>query len=83
MIAYGVLLFGMVLISGGLALAHGWKETPLNFLFIGGIFFAVSDLILSGTYFGVGKERPIDLMLNYITYYSAQFLIASALVFLD
>ena len=81
-IAYGVLLFGMVLISGSLALAHGWKETPLNLLFIGGVFFAISDLILSGTYFGVGKERPIDLALNYITYYSAQFLIASALVFL-
>ena len=81
-IAYGVLLFGMVMISGSLALAHGWKETPLNLLFIGGIFFAVSDLILSGTYFGVGKERPIDLTLNYMTYYTAQFLIASALVFL-
>ncbi len=81
-IAYGVLLFGMVLISGSLALAHGWKETPLNLLFIGGVFFAISDLILSGTYFGVGKERPIDLALNYITYYSAQFLIASALVFM-
>ena len=79
-IAYGVLLFGMVLIAGSLALAHGWKETPLNLLFIGGIFFALSDLILSGTYFGVGKERPIDLTLNYITYYAAQFLIASALV---
>ena len=82
-IAYGVLLFGMVMISGSLALAYGWKETPLNLLFIGGIFFAISDLILSGTYFGVGKERPIDLILNYITYDSAQFLIASALVFLD
>lgn len=81
-IAYGVLLFGMVLLSGSLALAYGWKETPLNLLFIGGVFFAISDLILSGTYFGVGKERPIDLALNYITYYSAQFLIASALVFL-
>lgn len=80
-IAYGVLLFGMVLIAGSLALVHGWKETPLNLLFIGGIFFAVSDLILSGTYFGVGKERPIDLTLNYLTYYTAQFLIASALVF--
>ena len=80
-IAYGVLLFGMVLLSGSLALAHSWKETPLNLLFIGGVFFAISDLILSGTYFGVGKERPIDLVLNYITYYSAQFLIASALVF--
>ena len=81
-IAYGVLLFGMVLLSGSLALAYGWKETPLNLLFIGGVFFAISDLILSGTYFGVGKERPIDLALNYITYYSAQFLIASALVFM-
>ena len=81
-IAYGVLLFGMVLLSGSLALACGWKETPLNLLFIGGVFFAISDLILSGTYFGVGKERPIDLALNYITYYTAQFLIASALVFM-
>ena len=75
-------IIGMVLLSGSLVLAHGWKETPLNLLFIGGVFFAISDLILSGTYFGVGKERPIDLALNYITYYTAQFLIASALVFL-
>ena len=81
-LAYGVILFAMVLISGSLALSYGWKELPLNLLFIGGVFFAISDLILSGTYFGAGKERPIDLALNYITYYSAQFLIASALVFL-
>ena len=81
-IAYGVILFAMVLISGSLALSCGWKEIPLNLLFIGGVFFAVSDLILSGTYFGVGKERLIDLALNYITYYAAQFLIASSLVFL-
>ena len=81
-IVYGALLFAMVLISGSLALHYGWKEAPLNLLFIGGIFFAISDLILSGTYFGVGRERPIDLTLNYLTYYAAQFLIASALVFL-
>ena len=81
-IAYGVILFSMVLLAGSLALAYGWRETPLNLLFLGGVFFAVSDLILSGTYFGVDKERPIDLMLNYLTYYPAQFLIASALVFL-
>ena len=81
-IAYGVILFAMVLVSGSLALSRGWQETPLNLLFAGGVFFAISDLILSGTYFGVGRERPIDLALNYITYYAAQFLIASALVFL-
>lgn len=81
-IAYGVILFAMVLISGSLALSHAWRETPLNLLLVGGILFAVSDLILSGTYFGVGRERAIDLTLNYLTYYPAQFLIASALVFL-
>ncbi len=61
---------------------YGWATTPLNLIFIGGVFFAISDLILSGTYFGTGKERPIDLALNYITYYAGQFLIASALVFI-
>ena len=81
-IAYGITLFAMVLISGSLALNYSWKELPLNLLFIGGVFFAISDLILSGTYFGTGKERPVDLILNYLTYYAAQFLIASSLVFI-
>ncbi len=81
-IAYGVILFAMVLLSGSLARYYGWAKTPLNLIFIGGVSFAISDLILSGTYFGEGKERPIDLALNYITYYAAQFLIASALVFI-
>ena len=80
-IAYGALLFAMVLLSGSLALRCGWRERPLNLLFAGGVFFAVSDLILSGTYFGTGRERPVDLALNYLTYYTGQFLIASALVF--
>ena len=81
-IAYGVILFAMVLISGSFALYYGWEKTSLNLIFVGGVFFAISDLILSGTYFGTGKERPIDLALNYITYYGGQFLIASALVFI-
>ena len=81
-IAYGVILFAMVLISGSFALYYGWEKTSLNLIFVGGVFFAISDLILSGTYFGTGKERPIDLTLNYITYYAGQFLIASALVFI-
>ena len=81
-LAYGFLLFLSVLLSGSLALLHQWKETALNLFFVGAVLFALSDLVLSGTYFGEGKERPIDLALNYITYYAAQFLIASALVFI-
>ncbi len=81
-IAYGVLLFTTVMLSGALALYCGWRERPLNLIFAGGVLFALSDLILSGTYFGTGKDRPVDIILNYLTYYPAQFLIASSLLFL-
>ncbi len=81
-ILYGFLLFSMVLTAGSLALAGGRQVKTLTLLFAGGVLFAVSDLILSGTYFGEGRERPIDLALNYICYYAGQFLIASSLMFL-
>ena len=78
---YGAILFSTVLVSGSLAMLHGWHVTTLNLIFIGSILFALSDLVLSGTYFG-GKERPVDIILNYLTYYPAQFLIALSLLFL-
>lgn len=81
-IAYGALLFSMVLLAGSLALSRGWADPALDLFFAGGVFFALSDLILSGTYFGVGKERPVDIILNYLTYYGGQFLIASSLLLL-
>lgn len=80
-IAYGVLLFSTLLLSGSLALSYNWQEPALNLLFAGAILFTASDLVLSGTYFGTGRERPIDFVLNYFTYYPAQFLIATALLF--
>jgi hypothetical protein len=81
-LAYGALLFPMVLLSGSLALAYGWREPTLNLFFAGGVLFALSDLVLSGTYFGEGHERPVDIILNYLTYYPGQFLIACSLLFL-
>ena len=80
-VGYGILLFSTLLVSGSLALYHGWNEASLNLFFAGAVLFTASDLVLSGTYFGTGKERPLDFVLNYFTYYPAQFLIASALMF--
>jgi hypothetical protein len=60
----------------------GWAIPSLIMLLVGGVLFAVSDLVLSGTYFGKGHERPIDFILNYLTYYGAQFVIAFSLMFL-
>lgn len=81
-IAYGALLFSTLALSGSLALCYGWGEKPLNLMFAGAVLFALSDLVLSGTYFGEGKDRPVDLILNYCTYYPGQFLIALSLLFL-
>ena len=50
-------------------------------LFVGGVFFLISDLILSGTYFGEGKDRPVDIVTNHMTYYIAQYLIALSIAF--
>lgn len=79
-VIYGFLLFSTVFVSGGLLLVHGGKALML--FFIGSVLFALSDLVLSGTYFGVGKERPVDIASNYILYYAGQFLIALSLAFL-
>lgn len=80
---YGALLFFMTafalfagIFSGGIM-----NNKNLLVLFIGGVFFAISDLILSGTYFGEGKNRPVDIVTNHVTYYIAQYLIAATLLF--
>lgn len=65
-----------------LCIQTGWAVPTLIMLLVGGVLFAVSDLVLSGTYFGKGHERPIDFILNYLTYYGAQFVIAFSLMFL-
>ena len=76
---YSFLLFSTVFIAGGLLYVK--REPALWFIFIGIAFFAISDLILSGTYFGDGKKRPLDIISNYLFYYIGQFLIAYGLAF--
>lgn len=81
-IAYGVCLFATLLLSGSLAMQYHWRETTLNLIFAGGVLFAMSDLILSGTYFGEGRDKPVDIITNFVTYAAAQFLIAYSLLYL-
>ncbi len=80
-IVYGALLFATTLVALTLWLLHGRTEKTLLLLAVGGVLFAISDLVLSGTYFGKGHERPVDLVLNYLSYYAAQFVIAWSLLF--
>lgn len=79
---YASILIYFTLLAGSLALMNSFDVKALNVIFIGGVFFLISDLILSGTYFGEGKDRPIDVITNHVSYYIAQYLIASSLLFL-
>ena len=79
---YGCFLFSFAALVVSLNIVTGFSSTTLFVLLGAAIFFVVSDLILSGTYFAVGKDRPIDLVLNALTYYVAQYLIAFSLFFL-
>lgn len=79
---YAFLLAMNPLTSLLLCIYLNWSSTALIMFFIGGILFTISDLVLSGTYFGKDHEKPLDFILNYLTYYGAQFVIAFALLFL-
>lgn len=78
---YAFLLFGTVTFSLSLSIQNGFQVTALTMFLIGSISFTLSDLVLSGTFFGENKERIIDFVLNYVFYYGAQFTIAMLLLF--
>ena len=79
---YAMTLFGTVFVSFFLWMMTAFTETCLLLIFIGGILFATSDLILNMTYFTEGHEKPFDIISNSVTYYLAQFLIALAILFI-
>ncbi|MEG2720621.1 MAG: lysoplasmalogenase family protein, partial [Oscillospiraceae bacterium] len=47
---------------------------------IGGILFALSDLVLSGMYFGEGKNTKLNIVVNHTLYYAAQFTMAATIL---
>lgn len=81
-LGYAILLFSMVATAFSVWMMTGFNNKGLMLIFIGGVLFAVSDLILNMTYFAEGHEKPFDIISNSIAYYVAQFLIALAILFL-
>ena len=48
---------------------------------VGGLLFLLSDLLLSGMYFGEGKNTKFNVVLNHSLYYAAQFIMAATVLF--
>lgn len=49
---------------------------------IGSVLFILSDLVLSGIYFGKDKNTPANIVINHSLYYIAQFFMASTIFFI-
>ncbi|MBQ4244520.1 MAG: hypothetical protein II702_06365 [Clostridia bacterium] len=80
-IIYTVFVFSLPALAISFAIQNSFKCVPVNMMAVAGLFFLVSDFILSGTYFGEGKNRPVDVITNHATYYIAQFIIALSICF--
>ncbi len=75
---YGAILVSMFALCLNTCLFDEGRNAGILLMAIGGGLFIVSDLILSGTYFGTGKNRPVDIITNHTTYYLAQYCIAAS-----
>lgn len=75
---YGAILVSMFALCLNTCLFDEGRNAGILLMAIGGGLFILSDLILSGTYFGTGKNRPVDIITNHTTYYLAQYCIAAS-----
>ncbi len=71
---YGFMLSFMAATAVMCAILTG--KTAFIVFAAGGVLFLISDLILSPMYFGEGKNTPMNFILNHVTYYAGQYLIA-------
>lgn len=49
---------------------------------VGGILFILSDAVLSNMYFKEGGNTKANIIINHVSYYAAQFVIASSVLFI-
>lgn len=57
-------------------------EKKYVLLAIGAISFTLSDVVLSSTFFGRGKDTGFYYFINHFLYYAGQYLIAASVMFM-
>ncbi|MEG1790751.1 MAG: lysoplasmalogenase [Clostridia bacterium] len=80
---YGAILATMTCLSFSAYVSSNFTSSIWLVMTIGGVFFIVSDLVLSGMYFDKNRSKntPINVVINHSTYYMAQYVIASSIMF--
>ena len=75
-------VFGMSIAAALCSYLFGGQNPQALVMTAGLVVFLLSDLVLSGTFFGEGKDKPIDYTLNYLFYYGGQFTVALSLMWI-
>ncbi len=78
-IIYALFVSGTMFCAINELVACGYSKKYL-WLTIGSISFVLSDLVLSSIYFEKGKNTKVNVLINHILYYFAQFAFASTLL---
>ena len=76
-----LLIVGMMFVVTYLAQGNIAACVPYIVFTLAGGLFLISDIILSGQYFGP-RNTPVNFVLNHVTYYIAQYLIALTIILL-
>ncbi len=79
--AYGALA-SMTFSVGFMTMLNYGMEISQILFFAGGISFFISDLELSQIFFVKGKCNRVRVIINHVTYYGGQILIAASLFFM-
>lgn len=74
------LVLTMALAIAAAIVTHFEKKYVL--LAVGAVLFTLSDVILSGTFFGRGQDKSFHYFINHFLYYAGQYLIASSVLFM-
>lgn len=77
-----VIFLGFTMVLGIAAAILSKFEKRFVLLGIGAILFALSDIVLSSTYFGKDKDGKFYFFINHFLYYAGQYLIASSILFM-
>lgn len=81
-IFYLLCLSSMLSTAFYMTLLHNFSIVTSIIFFIGAVFFATSDTMLTGSYFKPGKRTKAYNAIYSVAYYVAQFAIAFSLFFL-
>ncbi len=78
---YVLFLSITMLLSISAAITSGFEKKYV-LLAVGAVLFTLSDVVLSSTFFGRGKDGSFYLFINHFLYYAGQYLIASSVMFM-